>query len=406
MQRIRKLLLKALPMRSKVIPLCIALFSCSSVSAQTAEQILKGYFSAIGGIEKIRQFTTSSSRSLNIQHYPKKDTSLITNVARVPEFSHTQSFRKQELLFESYANDKGMTQLFYKPFPNKIEFPKARIQLSFAHDILLAYDKRKVKRSADTLINDRAAFALKSTLAKKDFALNRTYYFDKESFHLIALRSENLKGSFTFLENYSIKDGIAMPMKTTHVLNGHLLNEFIVQAIEINPALHDSLFVVKEHVPTSPKFRLNKQIEFLDESLANMDFQQFAKQFHGKTILIDLWASWCGPCKFEFSKYDDAYFHYLKLKNIEPVFISVDKPEKEKEWKKSIDQFILNGKHVRAGKKLYQSIQKQFYASGTVYIPRLILIGPDGQVLSAELPRLTSGMFYSKVDELVNTITP
>ena len=206
-------------MRSKIVPFLFFVLGVSSASAQTAQQILVHYFTAIGGIENLRKFTAASSRGLNIQYYPKKDTSVIVNSARAPQYSHTQSFKNEELLFESYSNDEGMTHFFYKPFPNKIEFQKARIQISVAHDLLLAYDKGKLKRTKDTLINNTSVFAIKSKLSKKDFPMNRTYYFDKTNFQLIALSSENLTGDFTFLDNYSIHEGIFIPMKTSQVLN-------------------------------------------------------------------------------------------------------------------------------------------------------------------------------------------
>lgn len=96
--------------------------------------------------------------------------------------------------------------------------------------------------------------------------------------------------------------------------------------------------------------------------------------FAGKYIYLDMWATWCGPCKKEipFIKTLEEKMHG---KNIVFVSLSVDK-EKEK-WV----EFLKNNKMT--GIQLHNGGDRGLSDAFNVrFIPRFILIGPDGNVVN------------------------
>lgn len=96
--------------------------------------------------------------------------------------------------------------------------------------------------------------------------------------------------------------------------------------------------------------------------------------FAGKYIYLDMWATWCGPCKKEipFIKTLEEKMHG---KNIVFVSLSVDK-EKEK-WVEFLKTNKMTGIQLHNGGD--RSLSDVFDVK---FIPRFILIGPDSKVVN------------------------
>ncbi len=78
----------------------------------------------------------------------------------------------------------------------------------------------------------------------------------------------------------------------------------------------------------------------------------------------------------------------MKGKNIEKLFISIDKDEKQKQWQESLSFYNLNGHHIRASSALITDMRTRFSdATGTLFIPRYIIVGPDGKIIDANAKR-------------------
>lgn len=100
--------------------------------------------------------------------------------------------------------------------------------------------------------------------------------------------------------------------------------------------------------------------------------------FHGQTVLLDFWASWCGPCR-KLSP-DLVQLHdQFKGRNFTILSVSVD--DHKDRWIKAIEEDQLDWTHVS---KLdgWGDVSKMY---GVMAIPQNFLISPDGNILSKNL---------------------
>ncbi|WP_363431329.1 TlpA family protein disulfide reductase [Chitinophaga ginsengisegetis] len=121
------------------------------------------------------------------------------------------------------------------------------------------------------------------------------------------------------------------------------------------------------------------------------------KDLRGKYVYIDVWATWCGPCKMEIphlSKIEALYEH----KKIRFVSLSVDKTADKQKWKDFVQKGNLKGIQLLADKDFQSDFVQKFNINA---IPRFILIGPDGKIVSADALRPSNPELKALLDKLL-----
>lgn len=151
----------------------------------------------------------------------------------------------------------------------------------------------------------------------------------------------------------------------------------------------ESVQILKKFVEEEAKDTIPIQTNFLDSIPINSfsDIQQLVP-FKDKYLFIDIWASWCTPCRAEFSHNKQLNALLEQYPNVCKLYISVD--GKEADWKKAIEAMRISGYHVRASDGLSEYLIKEVYQSGRITVPRYILIDSTGEILSRDLPRPSS----------------
>jgi len=97
------------------------------------------------------------------------------------------------------------------------------------------------------------------------------------------------------------------------------------------------------------------------------------EKYKGKYLLIDFWASWCGPCRAAIPKVKELYNQYHD-KGFDVVSISIDTDKGA--WKKAMQQENMPWQQLLSSDK--DKTMKEFQFSG---IPTLYLIDPAGNIM-------------------------
>lgn len=241
-----------------------------------------------------------------------------------------------------------------------------------------------------------------------------------DDFQSLLKESKNYNGRFeTLYDNYDSleKAGDKMGMKKTEDAIDQLTKEMNEEVygsfVKTHPNSDAALYALKQYagwdidpskaeplynlMPAKAKAwpsakALKERIDIAKKTAVGnyaLDFTQndtlgkpvSLSSFRGKYVLLDFWASWCGPCRRE-NPNVVREFNKFRNKNFTVLSVSLDRPDAKDKWLAAIHKDGLTWTHVSDLKYWDNAVAKEY---GIRAIPQNLLLDPNGKIIAKNL---------------------
>jgi thiol-disulfide isomerase/thioredoxin len=143
----------------------------------------------------------------------------------------------------------------------------------------------------------------------------------------------------------------------------------------------------------------NKEIIIADgyEKLSSI-FPVISK-LKGKVVYLDVWGTWCGPCKDEL-RYNAALKQRFAGKDVAYVYLDMDDDMRDADWRQFIKVNGMTGLHLRKNSKNMEQFWEELMPKGQRYYPMYFIFDKDGKLVKANAKRPSDKLdLYSQIQQ-------
>lgn len=312
------------------------------------------------------QLTDNYDGYLFLEYENEKDSCLILN----HRFSFKGNLNHEVVAATIYGNSSPSATIYLenKPIQLAISYViKKGKRHSLIIDTIQGTETALLQKEIDVYINS----------SKKTRNYNQLLF--EKAQKIITTHPQNPYSSVLFLYLCDV-DGIdkALLRQTFHNVKQDMASEWIKAKIE------ERLFPVTPIKTNDP---------MADFTLPDRNGNPFASQsLKGKWIFIDFWASWCSPCRKQFSDLRNIYATY-KDKNFE--IIGVSKDHDTSQWIKALDKENLVWVNLIEHYLSKRAVSQQY---GVLSLPMNFLINPEGIMVAKDLSMVQLQKRLAKVN--------
>lgn len=284
-------------------------------------------------------------------------------------------------------------------------------------------DVNRVKSLAfRRMMNEQLDYTISSELFRWVWSDNRSHALDRDFVAWVESTDHNDMENLEFCSSYLRWYGQAHPLGKEEkggsftilskvFQNQEIINRFaddmILSILKGAPEDMDEELAAYRKVSTNRKgweeadkvyahyVKLKKGSLAADFTMTDKDGKVFSlKDFRGKALYIDCWATWCGPCCGEIPYMEKLHEHYKNSKDVELISISLDSNKKKwlqklKEDKPKWRQFICPDN--------FKSQLCQNYDIDA--IPRFLFFDKEGRIISLDAKRPSEQDIIRYIDE-------